>query len=121
MEWERAVNRNYHVAFSLGVKAAEIVYGVNRNGKEMEVTDSLWKLVQQIAEGDVTLLDTPEESLAAMPPLPAELAAVPGFKEEMQKSLKDALQNLPEARRAERQMAQIIMDEWATLGLKRIK
>ncbi len=115
------MNKNYHVAFQLGVKAAEMVYSVSRTGKEMEITDALWKLVDQIAGGELTLLDTPEESLAAMPSLPPALAAIPGYKEKIQQAMKDALQNLPEARKAERQMAQIIISEWESLGLKRPK
>ena len=62
------------VAFALGVMVAEHVHGTNRKRNQV-LTDAILKALQQLASGELTLLDTPEETIAALPAPPLELAA----------------------------------------------
>ena len=62
------------VAFALGVMAAEHVHGTNRKHNQV-LTDAILKVLQQLAIGELTLLDTPEETIADLPDPPPELAA----------------------------------------------
>ena len=62
------------VAFALGVMVAEHVHGTNRKRNQV-LTDAIFKALQQLASGELTLLDTPEETIASLPAPPIELAA----------------------------------------------
>ena len=62
------------VAFALGVMIAEHIHGTNRKRNQV-LTDAIFKALQQLASGELTLLDTPEETIAALPAPPLELAA----------------------------------------------
>ncbi len=62
------------VAFALGVMVAEHIHGTNRK-RDQVLTDAIFKTLQQLASGELTLLDTPEETIAALPAPPLELAA----------------------------------------------
>ena len=115
------MNQNYHVAFQLGVKAAELAHGVTRKGREIDITDVIHRMLWEVAEGSSTLLHTPEETAADIPPVPPGLAqAMPELDEQIRREVADtARKNRHEAMNAERQMAQIIVEEWTSLGLKR--
>jgi hypothetical protein len=62
------------VAFALGVMTAEYVHGTNRKHNQV-LTDAILQVLQQLAIGELTLLDTPEETIANLPKPPRELAA----------------------------------------------
>ena len=62
------------VAFALGVMIAEHIHGTNRKRNQV-LTDAIFKALQQLASGELTLLDTPEETIAGLPAPPLELAA----------------------------------------------
>lgn len=62
------------VAFALGVMAAEHIHGTNRKHNQV-LTDAIFRVLQQVASGELTLLDTPEETIADLPDPPPELAA----------------------------------------------
>ena len=62
------------VAFVLGVMAAEDIHGTNRK-RNQALTDSIFRVLQQLASGELTLLDTPEETIANLPAPPPELVA----------------------------------------------
>jgi|SRR6185295_5130802 len=112
---------NYHVAFAMGIKVAELTHNIDRSGREIETADAMMRLVYEVAEGTLTLLNTPEEELARMPPIPAELVVVPEFRDRINKIRQQALTNLPEARAAERQMAQLLVVQWEKAGMQRPK
>ena len=62
------------VAFALGVMAAEHIHGTSRKRNQV-LTDAIFRVLEQLASGELTLLDTPEETIADLPDLPPELAA----------------------------------------------
>lgn len=62
------------VAFALGVMVAEHIHGTKRKRNQV-LTDRIFKVLQQLASGELTLLDTPEETIASLPAPPLELAA----------------------------------------------
>ncbi len=62
------------VAFALSVMIAEHVHGASRKRNQV-LTDAILKALQQLANGELTLLDTPEETIAVLPAPPLELAA----------------------------------------------
>ncbi len=62
------------VAFALGVMIAEHIHSTNRKRNQV-LTDAIFKALQQLASGELTLLDTPEETIANLPAPPLELAA----------------------------------------------
>ncbi|MBC7816905.1 MAG: hypothetical protein IAG10_08470 [Planctomycetaceae bacterium] len=62
------------VAFALGVMAAEHIHGTNRKLNQVR-TDAIFRVLEQLATGELTLLDTPEETIADLPAPSPELAA----------------------------------------------
>ncbi len=68
------MNQNLQVAFTLGLMTAEHVHGVTRKGNQL-LTDKVFEILEQVATGEMTLLDTPEETMAGLPAPPSELAA----------------------------------------------
>lgn len=62
------------VAFALGVMAAEHVHGTSRKHNQV-LTNAILRVLQQLAIGELTLLDTPEETIADLPDPTPELAA----------------------------------------------
>ena len=62
------------VAFALGVMVSEHIHGTNRKRNQV-LTDAIFKTLQQLASGELTLLDTPEETIAGLPAPPLELVA----------------------------------------------
>ena len=62
------------IAFALGVMAAEHVHGLNRKRNQV-LTDAIFRVLEQVASGELTLLDTPGEAIAGLPAPPPELAA----------------------------------------------
>ncbi len=58
--------------FSLGLKVAEHVHGVRRDGDDPK-TDAIFETLKSIASGDLSLLDTPEEMIAKLPTPPLGL------------------------------------------------
>ena len=85
------------VAFSLGLKTAEHIHGVTRKGNQV-LTDKVFEILEKVASAEITLLDTPEETLAGLPAPPTELTA---------KEL-DAINNMRDQLAAE--MAQLIRE-----------
>lgn len=61
-------------AFSLGFLAAEHVHGVNHDGNQ-DFANAVFKILEKVANGELTLLNTPEETIAGLPPPPPDLAA----------------------------------------------
>lgn len=59
------------LAFAVGILVAEQVHGVKREGNGP--SKAMFDLLQQVADGDVTLLDTPEELVSDKFQPPAEL------------------------------------------------
>jgi len=113
--------RNYYLAFALGVKAAELAHGVTKKGREMELADATYRAIWEIAEGSLTLLNSPEEMAADAPPVPPGLAAaMPDLQDQVNEMVaKTARSNRHEGMKAEREMAEILVNEWKLLGLKR--
>lgn len=62
------------VAFALGVMVAERIHGTTRKRNQV-LTDAILRVLQQLASGELTLLDTPEETIADLPAPPVELTA----------------------------------------------
>ena len=62
------------VAFAVGVMAAEHVHGTNRKRNQV-LTDAILRVLRQLAIGELTLLDTPEETIADLAAPPPELTA----------------------------------------------
>ncbi len=112
------MNRSHSFAFTLGIKAAEMVHGVTRKGREIELTDAA---VWDIAEGSFTLFNSPEELAAEAPQLPPELtAAMPGFQEQIRERLAASARNSRhDDLMLERQVAQMIVSEWKLQGIPR--
>jgi hypothetical protein len=115
------MNQNYHVAFLLGAKAAEIAHGVTMKGRRSKSPTRSTERSGKLRKGSSTLLQTPEETAADVPPVPPELApAMPELDEQIRRKVVDAARkNRHEAMNAERQMPQFIVNEWKSLGLKR--
>lgn len=59
--------------FSLGVRVAEHVHGIRRTGNDKS-SDEMFETLKSVADGGLTLLNTPEEIKASLPTPPA------GFK-----------------------------------------
>lgn len=70
---------NLQVAFALGVIAAEYVHGVRRKGTDLSTTNAIFQTLEDVASGELTLLNTPEERIGNLPRPPVEPAAVPGL------------------------------------------
>lgn len=68
------MTQSLQVAFSLGLLTAEHVHGVTRKGNQV-LTDKVFDILEKVASGEITLLDTPEETMAGLPAPPSELAA----------------------------------------------
>jgi hypothetical protein len=64
-----------HAAFVLGVMAAEYVHGIRRKGDQV-LTDAIFDTLRGVATGDMTLINTPEETNATLPGSPAEIAGL---------------------------------------------
>ena len=76
-----------HTAFALGLAAAEHVHGVTRK-RNQALTDAIFRILEQVARGELTLIDTPGETLASLPaPPPGLMAKAPETLKEMQKRL----------------------------------
>lgn len=67
--------------FILGVMVAEHVHGIRRMPKDI-TTDALFDVLKEIAAGNMTLIDTPEEAVSKLPEPPAEFVPhlVPLFR-----------------------------------------
>jgi hypothetical protein len=63
-----------HTAFALGVRAAEHVHGVDRK-RNQAATDAIFRILDKVASGELTLIDTPEETIGNLPEPPPNLAA----------------------------------------------
>lgn len=86
--------------FSLGIKVAEYVHGVRRKGGDGK-HDEMFDVIKSVADGDLTLLGTPEELLASFPTPPEGIKLNvdhPVFREWVRNS-----------RDAERKAAQLIL------------
>jgi hypothetical protein len=68
------MNPKLQVAFFLGVMTAEHIHGIRRKGNQ-DLVDEIFRIVEKVANGDLTLLSTPEEIVANLPAPPPELAA----------------------------------------------
>jgi hypothetical protein len=58
------------VCFTLGIRIAEHVHGICRTGDDKK-HDEIFKVLKAVANGDLTLLSTPEEIKASLPTPPA--------------------------------------------------
>src|SRR3954454_4195384 len=67
-------NEHLKAAFSLGIKIAEHVHGIERTGDD-DSNDAIFEALQTVADGDFTLLGTPEEEFKKLPTPPAPLRA----------------------------------------------
>ena len=84
------------IAFSLGLKVAEHVHGFDRK-RNQAITDAMFKVLDQVAKGEITLLDTPEETIASLPAPPDDVTAK---APDALKKLQDQLQSqMPEMTR----------------------
>jgi hypothetical protein len=57
------------ISFRLGIKVAEYVHGTSRKGDDKK-TDAIFSALRAVADGELTLLDTPEEIIASLPSPP---------------------------------------------------
>ena len=58
------------VCFTLGLRVAEHVHGIGRTGDDKK-HDAIFEALKEVAKGDLTLLNTPEEIIASLPTPPA--------------------------------------------------
>ena len=93
-------------AFVLGLMAAERVHGVSRRGNQI-LTDAVFTILRQVANGELTLLDTPEETIAGLPPPPPELAAIgsEAVRAAQEAAARQVREQTHQAMRNQRQMA----------------
>jgi hypothetical protein len=84
------------VAFTLGMMIAKHVHGVSRSGNQAQ-TNAIFDALGRVASGEITLLDTPEETISGRPPPPPELAAK--APEAIKKLLEQLASKIPEATR----------------------
>jgi hypothetical protein len=99
------------VAFALGVMAAEHVHGISRKGNQA-LTDAIFKTLQQVANGDLTLVNAPEETIAGFPAPMAELAAnAPEMIKQLQERLAAQVPEMTrQAMRDQRQVAAELLE-----------
>ena len=73
--------------FSFGLKVAEHVHGVRRGGND-NTNEELFKVIRAVAAGELTLLGTPEETIASLPKPPpgVKLNIEPAFLDMMRVS-----------------------------------
>lgn len=81
------------VAFVLGFKTAQQVHGVSQPGKQT-LTDAVFRILEQVASGQFTLIHTPEEIIADLPDPPPDLAAE--SPETVKKLQEDLAARMPE-------------------------
>lgn len=85
-------------AFMLGIRVAEHVYGVAQNADvARDASNKILATLEQIDAGELTLIDTPEETEAKAPP---------GMPESLKQRLPAILN---ESRRAEVEMVKLIL------------
>ena len=102
------------VAFALGVMIAEHVHGASRKRNQV-LTDAILKALQQLASGELTLLDTPEETIASLPAPPLELAAQ--ASQAMRKFRTEMAARMPEMiRRAMRDQREVAAELLKAMG-----
>jgi hypothetical protein len=65
MDIDELKNTRIHTAFLLGVMTAEHVHGVSRN---MQLANEIYRVLEDVADGNLTLHNTPEETSANLPP-----------------------------------------------------
>lgn len=82
MDAELAAN-----TFVLGIMVAEHAHGIRRTGDDGK-TDAIYETLRLVANGDLTLLNTPEELIASLPTPPGgiELKIGPEFYELLRQS-----------------------------------
>ena len=68
------MNPNLQIAFILGVMIAEHAHGINRK-ENQNLTDEIFRILEKVAGGNLTLINTPEENIASLPGPSPELAA----------------------------------------------
>ena len=61
------------VAFGLGILVAEHAHGVSRRFSG-PMSEKMLKILEEVAKGELTLLDTPAETIPDLPPVPEHLA-----------------------------------------------
>src|SRR5688572_16800243 len=102
-------------AFTLGLKVAEHVYGVSRDASHSAWAGAIYRTLQDISSGELTLHDTPEEASADIPPIPPEFAAVPLFEETARELVAVQMrEGIARAIRAHRALAAQILSELAS-------
>lgn len=79
--------------FSFGVRVAEHVHGARQD------SDAILDALEEIAAGELTIIGTPEETAAEVPP---------GMPESLRRRLPEMLN---ESRARDRRMARAILDE----------
>lgn len=85
-------------AFMLGIHVAEYVHGIRQSNNDARITsDKILATLRQIEAGELTLIDTPEETVAKAPPGMPET-----FKQRLPEMLNDC-------RRNERKLAESIL------------
>jgi hypothetical protein len=82
----------------LGIHVAEYVHGIREKADAArDASDKILSTLQEILSGELTLIDTPEETIAKAPP---------GMPESFKQRLPEMLN---ESRRNEREMAGLIL------------
>ena len=59
----------------LGIKVAEYIHGYRRKPHD-PTEDKLFETLKEVADGTLTLMDTPEEELAKLPPPSPQIAKI---------------------------------------------
>ncbi len=95
-----------HAAFVLGLLAGEHVHGVSGR-RTLAQTNAIFDLLTEVAGGELTLIDTPQEIIGLLPEPPLDLAAAaPETIQGMQNELAARMPQLAQgAMRLQREVA----------------